>query len=271
MEGWIKLHRKIAQWQWASSPNHMSLFMQLLLRANHKPSKWRKETIGSGQLLTGRKQLMDWTGLSEMQIRKCLDDLESTSEIIRKRTAKYSIITIANWKTYQSDNREITVQYPLNNQQTTTSNNVNNNNNEKNNIINCEAFTGSQSLEEVSSTELGKNIITALNSICSKSFRPTAAHMRFINARINEGYALEDFKAVIQDRNSAWANNPEMSAYLRPSTLFGTKFDSYLQESKNPIKSNLNASFKNNQNSGFREVPQLTERQVELLKKAGQI
>ncbi|MGK3946819.1 hypothetical protein ABK046_51700, partial [Streptomyces caeruleatus] len=68
MEGWVKLHRKIALWQWASSPNHMSLFMQLLLRANHKATKWRKETIEPGQLLTGRKQLMDWTGLSEMQI-----------------------------------------------------------------------------------------------------------------------------------------------------------------------------------------------------------
>lgn len=135
MEGWIKLHRKIANWQWASSPNHMTMFMQLLLRANHKPTKWRKESIEPGQILTGRKQLMDWTGLSEMQVRRCLDDLESTSEIIRKRTAKYSIITIANWKTYQTDNRETSVQQPANNQQITTSNNVNNNNNEKNIII----------------------------------------------------------------------------------------------------------------------------------------
>jgi hypothetical protein len=135
MEGWIKLHRKIANWQWASSPNHMTLFMQLLLRANHKSTKWRAETIEPGQVLTGRKQLMEWTGLSEMQVRKCLDDLERTSEIIRKRSAKYSVITIANWKTYQSDNRETSVQQPANNQQTTTSNNDNNANNEKNNIF----------------------------------------------------------------------------------------------------------------------------------------
>lgn len=135
MEGWIKLHRKIAQWQWASSPNHMTLFMQLLLRANHKPSKWRTETIEAGQILTGRKQLMDWTGLSEKQVRKCLDDLESTKEIVRKRSAKYSIISIANWKTYQSEGREKTVQGPAEGQQTATSKNDNNINNEKNIII----------------------------------------------------------------------------------------------------------------------------------------
>jgi hypothetical protein len=134
VEGWIKLHRKIANWQWASSPNHMTLFMQLLLRANHKETKWRMETIKSGQLLTGRKQLMEWTGLTERQIRKCLDDMELTGEIVRKRSAKYSIISIRNWETYQGDDRETSGKRPANVQQTSTSKNDNNANNEKNNI-----------------------------------------------------------------------------------------------------------------------------------------
>jgi uncharacterized phage protein (TIGR02220 family) len=261
MEGWIKLHRKIANWQWASSPNHMTLFMQLLLRANHKKSKWRKEDIAPGQVLTGRKQLMDWTGLSEMQVRKCLDDLESTSEIIRKRSAKYSIITIANWNTYQSDNRETSVQQPANNQQTTTSNNVNNINNEKNNIINCPEFTGHGDFEELPVSDLAKNILTALNSICFASFRPSKATLRFINARIKDGYKLEDFVSVIKLKHGQWANNPEMAGFLRPSTLFGTKFESYLQESRKPFKTNLNAE----------RVSGLTDDQIQLLKNAGEI
>jgi hypothetical protein len=132
MEGWIKLHRKIASWQWASSPNHMTLFMQLLLRANYKTTKWRMETIQPGQLLTGRKQLMEWTGLTERQVRKCLDDLETTKEIVRKRAAKYSIITIANWETYQSDDREMSGKCPADVQQTSTSKKDNNTNKEKN-------------------------------------------------------------------------------------------------------------------------------------------
>ena len=241
MDGWIKLHRKIAMWQWASSPNHMTIFMQLLLRANHKPTKWRKEIIAPGQILTGRKQLMEWTGLTEMQVRKCLNDLESTSEIIRKRSAKYSIISISNWKTYQSDNREISVEQPANNQQTTTSKNANNAKNEKN-IIYCEAFSGDQSTPESETSNTVQNILTALNTICLKNFRPTSANVRFINARLKEGYNLEDFKAVIQLKHDQWSNNPQMSAYLRPSTIFGTKFDGYLEEARKPFKTKIRAS-----------------------------
>lgn len=132
MEGWVKLHRKIATWQWATSACHMTTFMQLLLRANHKTTKWRMETIQPGQLLTGRKQLMDWTGLSEKQIRKCLDDLELTGEISRKRAAKYSIITISNWETYQSEDQQRASKGPAEGQQRATSKNANNAKNEKN-------------------------------------------------------------------------------------------------------------------------------------------
>lgn len=135
MEGWIKIHRKIAEWQWATSPNHFSCFMQLLLRANHKTTKWRMETINPGQLLTGRNQLSQWTGLSERQVRKCLDDLEKTQEIVRKRATKYSIITISKWETYQIEGQQTSNKGPASVQQTSTSKNDNNANNEKNLIM----------------------------------------------------------------------------------------------------------------------------------------
>lgn len=76
-------------------------------------------------------------------------------------------------------------------------------------------------------------VITILNSVCLTSFKPNAAsHARHINARIAEGYNLDDFALVIKYRQSTWANNPKMSPYLRPETLFGPKFDSYLQEAR---------------------------------------
>jgi hypothetical protein len=176
MEGWIKLHRKIADWQWASSPNHMSLFMQLLLRANHKQTKWRFETISPGQLLTGRKQLMDWTGLTERQVRKCLDDLETTKEIVRKRATKYSIITIANWETYQSDDRQTSNKRPANVQQTSTSNNVNNNNNEINNNL---LLAPEKNLPEKDSQEILKT-----TSPLSALF----THMPEVQAWLDQGF-----------------------------------------------------------------------------------
>lgn len=123
--GWVKLYRGLVDWQWVKSPNHVAVFIQLLIRANYKETKWRMETIMPGQLLTGRKQLKDWTGLSEMQIRRVLDDLENSAEINRKRTSKFSIITIAKWEMYQGDDQQTTSKQPANNQQVTTSKKAN--------------------------------------------------------------------------------------------------------------------------------------------------
>lgn len=105
--GWVKLHRALLNWRWASSANHLAVFIQLLLRANYKPSEWRAEIIKPGQLLTGRIQLSDWTGLSESQIRTVLRDLEMTGEITRRKTNQYSIITIVNWDSYQEDSQPL--------------------------------------------------------------------------------------------------------------------------------------------------------------------
>ena len=49
---------------------------------------------------------------------------------------------------------------------------------------------------------------------------------------MTEKYTIEDFKKVIDIKVSKWLNNPEMADYLRPDTLFGTKFESYLNENK---------------------------------------
>ena len=84
--------------------------------------------------------------------------------------------------------------------------------------------------EEISLSDLERNAITALNSICARSFRPVPGNMKFIKARIREGYKLEDFVKVIKFKLSQWGNDPKMSGFLRPETIFGTKFDSYLQE-----------------------------------------
>ena len=135
MQGWIKLHRGLTNWEWINSHKHLALFTHLLLRSNHKKTKWRGKTIDAGQLLTGRKQLSLWTGLSEQNIRTVLKDLKSTNEITIESFSQHSIITILNWKTYQQSTNEptskLTSVQPASNQQVTTSKNVKNVNNVK--------------------------------------------------------------------------------------------------------------------------------------------
>ncbi len=78
-----------------------------------------------------------------------------------------------------------------------------------------------------------KAIVDHLNEVCGTSYRHTTkATRRLIKARWNEGYRLEDFQAVIDDRWEEWSADPKMIQYLRPETLFGTKFESYLQHAR---------------------------------------
>lgn len=72
-------------------------------------------------------------------------------------------------------------------------------------------------------------IVAALNEAAGTSYRPTSKKTRqLIHARWAEGFRLPDFEAVIDTMSAAWLNDPKMAAYLRPETLFGTKFESYL-------------------------------------------
>lgn len=75
-------------------------------------------------------------------------------------------------------------------------------------------------------------IIALLNDVTGRSFRPSDSSLRPIRARLREGFTIDDFTSVIRLKNAQWAQRPDMRAYLRPETLFGNKFDAYLQEAK---------------------------------------
>ena len=106
MEGWIKIHRKILNWEWYDDINTKVLFLHLLLTANHQDKKWRGLTILRGQKLTSISHLADEIGLTPKQIRISLDKLKKTNEITIKTTNKYSLITIEKYSNYQINENE---------------------------------------------------------------------------------------------------------------------------------------------------------------------
>lgn len=76
-----------------------------------------------------------------------------------------------------------------------------------------------------------KNVIDYLNGKIGARYKASSAiNKRLINARVKEGYTLDDFKRVIDNKVASWSHDQKMSKYLRPQTLFGTKFESYLNE-----------------------------------------
>lgn len=78
-----------------------------------------------------------------------------------------------------------------------------------------------------------KEIIDYLNEKTGKTFKAVETNNKLIRARYNEGYTLEDFKAVIDYKTSKWKGT-EWEKYLRPSTLFSAKnFENYVNEIPN--------------------------------------
>lgn len=77
------------------------------------------------------------------------------------------------------------------------------------------------------------DIVAALNRAAGTAFRNTSKKTRsLIRARWAEGYRLEDFEAVVEEKAAQWSGDAKMRAYLRPETLFSPKFEGYREEAR---------------------------------------
>ena len=114
--------------------------------------------------------------------------------------------------------------------------NVNDNGNDNDNDINKEAAPSNE--VKLILEDLNKRIKS------KKGFSPLAqCNQDLINARISEGFTVENFITVNEKKVRQWLNDPEMSKFLRPSTLYGDKFDGYLNEIVCELPANQSNSF----------------------------
>ena len=113
MEGWIKLHRRLAEKAFYSKDSEkVHLWIHLLFKATHTG---REETLGGypyickpGQFTTGRKQLALETGISESKIERILTYFEKIEHQIEQRTTSLNrLISIVNWDKYQKGEHQI--------------------------------------------------------------------------------------------------------------------------------------------------------------------
>ena len=78
-----------------------------------------------------------------------------------------------------------------------------------------------------------EQVIKHLNKITNSNYKSTTRTTRDkIIARLNEGFTLDDFIVVIDKKFWDWKGT-KFEQYMRPETLFGTKFESYLNQ---PVK-----------------------------------
>lgn len=78
-----------------------------------------------------------------------------------------------------------------------------------------------------------KEVVGYLNKRAGRQYRHTTPKTQnLIKARQSEGFVVDDFMKVIDIKVAEWKDDPDMDKYLRPETLFGTKFESYLNQKK---------------------------------------
>lgn len=105
-------------------------------------------------------------------------------------------------------------------------------------------------IAEVDMNEVYESIISYLNSKAGTGFKSqTNSYRTFINARLKNGYKLEDFYKVIDNKCNEWIGT-DFQKFLRPETLFGNKFDSYL---------NQMVTKKSNQEKAYEQVSEATK------------
>lgn len=202
------------------------------------------------------KQITRDTGYNEETIQKLLERFDNKYNIIKYSNSNKELY-IRNWYKYnwtKSDkldkpllneikkiktisfkqelcelyNKRDTVSipygYPMDTSVSVSVNNNINNINNNNNI-------------NINNNIPYKEIIDYLNEKANTRYRSTSDNTKkHIKARFNDGYTLDDFKKVIDIKTKEWLKS-DMEKYLRPETLFGSKFENYVnQKEKKSMK-----------------------------------
>ena len=106
MSGYVKIHRKITEWEWYSNPVTRAVFLHLLFKANWKDGRFMGVDIPRGSLATSLPSLSEETGYTIQQVRTALSHLKSTGEITDKAYSKFRVVEIKNYSMYQDDNSQ---------------------------------------------------------------------------------------------------------------------------------------------------------------------
>lgn len=121
---YIKLNRKIVEWEWYSDINTCRLFIHMLLKANWKEGRFQGTTVPRGSFISSIGKLSEETCLTIREVRTAISHLKMTGEVTSKTTNKYTVFTVNNYDSYQSndkqDDNQLTSERQSNDKPTTT-------------------------------------------------------------------------------------------------------------------------------------------------------
>lgn len=266
-QGWIKLHRQIQEnaiWSGNEPFDCRSAWIDLILLANHEPKEillnGTLTTIQRGQLHRSQMFLAERWHWSRKRIKKYLSMLKNAEMIdflaSTNGTTRGTTITIVNYDKYQFEGTtevstkcatEVSTGVSTGEQQRSHKQEIKNDKNVKNE-------------KKDIYTSVITEILNYLNLKTGKKYTGRSkAQREHIIARLKEGYTVDEFKTVIDNKVKAWGHDDKMRQYLRPETLFSTKFETYLNDTETELQ------------RARREDHESDEKQREAIRRAGTV
>lgn len=184
-------------------------------------------------LINNRKHWVDWFHCTDAYLTDFMGIGTTAMKNARNKLKQNGMIDFIT-----SKQRGTSTKYHVCNEFCTCSINVQTNNKRSTNEVqtNNKPDTNKDKREKIEDfkenkkekSALCKKIIDYLNEQAGTAYRSTSQEtQKHINARLREGFVFDDFKKAIDNKCSEWLGT-EMQTYLRPQTLFGTKFEGYV-------------------------------------------
>ena len=188
-------------------------WVDLFGNANHSDGWFEKNSqrvdVKRGQTGRSIESLGEDWKWSRNKVKRFLKRLENEHMIERKMNHLTTIITICNYDKFQFNEK------------------TNEPSNEVPDELPLEPQTNKKK-ERIKESIVW--VVNYLNRICGTKYKTGSKKTSsLITARINDGFEGKDFKTVIDKKFKDWKST-EHEKYLRPSTLFGTKFEEYLNQ-----------------------------------------
>lgn len=164
------------------------------------------------------------------KLNKCLNELEKYGYLERKRDRESGMLRGSTWSLCDSPKLDFPIQAkPVQAKPIQANPRLRSTNQKKEQYK--EVSRERKDSPAKAEPPIYKEVIDCLNAKAGTKYKSSSAiNKRLIDARIKDGYSLDDFKTVIKNKCATWLHDSKMSKYLRPQTLFGTKFEGYLNE-----------------------------------------
>ena len=252
MEGWVKIFRSILEHRHYRKKRVFSEYeawIDMLLLANYTDKtidvEGQQVEVKRGSFVTSQKKLADRWDWDKRKVVSFLKESESNREITVLTEKRWTIITVLNYEKYQGKSVEIEFTNVPTFAPTfapTLCTDFSPINTEENDIpctdsmhqlMHRSMYTTKEYIKNNKEKDIVSEVVSFLNEKAGTKYKTTVQKTKsHILARVKEGFTIDDFHSVIIAKVSEWNNDPKMSKYIRPETLFGTKFESYLQTAR---------------------------------------